>query len=166
MTQFGGLITEVIHPFGRGDLTSTGAQYSTVVSSSTVTYIDVEEITVPLPTNARVKEIEFGLTAGIGISVTTDCPYLRYQIKEDAQTSYDTVITFASSVLAALVSTGSTALVDFTCAGRHTPSDGTYYTGAGQFQVKCQVAANAATSNARGAVKNSSYLAYSYILQA
>ena len=166
MTRYGSVFTEIIHPFGRGDLTSTGTQYSTAVSSATVTYTDVEEVTVQLPDNARVLEVEFGLTAGIGISVTTDCPYLRYQIKENAQTSYDTLITFASSVLAALVSTGSTALVDFTCAGRHSPSGGTYYTGVGQFQVKCQVAANAATSNARGSMKNSSYLAYSYILQA
>jgi len=164
MTQYGGLITEIIHPFGRGALTSTGTQYSTAVSTSgSTSYIDVEEVTVPLPTNARVLEIEFGLTQAYIINVTTDSPLVQYQIKENAQTSYDTLVSFGTTVLL----TGSTTnIADFTCAGRHTPSDGTYYTGKGTFQIKGQIATSASTSKAAGSMKNSSYLAYSYILQA
>ena len=164
MTRYGGIITETIHPFGRGNLTSTGAQYSDAISTAgSTSYIDVEEVTVQLPTNVRVLGIEFGLTQGYTINVTTDSPLIQYQIKEDAQTSYDTLVGFGTTVLLA----GSTTIVaDFTCSGRHSPSGGTYYTGIGPFQIKGTIATSASTSKAAGRMKNSSYLVYSYILQA
>ena len=163
---YGGILTEVFHPFGRGALTSTGAQYSTMVSTAgSTSYITVEEVTIPMATNAMLKEVEFGLTVGLGISVTTDSPKVKYLIKDDAQTSYDTLIEFTSTTLAAQASTGTT-VYDFTCAGMKTPSDGTYFTGKGTFQIACQVAANASTSNARGETKNSSYVSYQYHLVA
>lgn len=164
MTKYGGVLTETIHPFGRGDLTSTGVQYSGAISTAgSTSYIDVEEVTVRLPIHAVVLQIEFGLTQGYTVDVTTGSPLVQYQIKEDAQTSYDTLVSFGTTVLL----TGSTTIIaDFTAAGRHTPSTGTFYTGKGQFQIKGLIASSISTTKAAGRMKASSYLTYSYYINA
>ena len=161
--MIGSLIAEVIHPFGRGALTSTGAQYSATVSTAgSTSFIEVESASLQLPANAMIAEVEFGLTIGLSLTATTDSPKVTYNIKDSGQTSYDSLYAVASTVLAGLVST--TILVDYTGGGRKTPSSGTYFTGKGSFDVQATIASNASTSNARGGMKNSSYLLYSYYL--
>lgn len=162
--NYGGLITETINPFGRaGAINTTGAIYGTTVSTSgSTSFIEVENVTVSLPTNAMVKELKVGLTIGLALTATTDSPKVTYNIKDSAQTSYDTLVAFTSTTLMSLVST--TTLVDFSAFGNKTPSDGTYFTGKSTFNVQATVAANASTSKVQGAVKQSSYIQYSYYL--
>lgn len=167
MSNYGSILVDTIRPFGHGvsnvATVSTGVQYGATLSTSYgAGFTAFEEITVPVPTNGMVTELLLGLTVGLGITVTTDCPYFRIQLKDNAQSSYDTLFSIASTILASLVST--TTLVDFTASRVATPSDGTYFTGRGPFQVQCLIAPNASTSKALGAMKSSSYLTYRYYL--
>jgi len=162
--MIGSLLTETIHPFGRdGAANTTGAIYGASVSTAgSTSFITVEEITVEMPSNAIITELEYGLTVGLRLTVTTDSPLVKYLIKDNAQSTYDTTASFTSTTLAAVVST--TTLVDFTCYRTVTPSSGTLFSGKGNFQVACQIASNASTSNVIGGVKQGSYLYYSYRL--
>lgn len=170
-SNYGAILSEVIKPFGRAAgyvaTISTGAQYGATVSSAgSTSYITVEEVTMPMPVHAIMLELQIALTTGLGISTTTDSPKLKYLIKDEANASYDTLSTIISTTLAAYASTG-TNLTDWTSPGLTvTPSDGTNFTGRGPFNLAVQIASNASTSNARGAVKGSSYLLYNYRLVA
>jgi len=161
----GAILTEILHPFGRaGGLSSTGATYGTTVSTAgSTSFIAVEEVTLSLPNNVRITELECGLTIGLGITVTTDSPKVTYNIKDNAQSSYDTLKAFTSTTLVSLASTGANSY-DFTCLGMIVPSTGTYFTGIGTFQIQATVASNASTSNCKGAMKQTAYVAYSYYL--
>jgi len=162
--NYGALLTETIHPFARaGAFNTTGAIYSATVSTAgSTTFVEIEAATISLPTNAMVVEVEFGLTMGLALTVTTDSPKVTFNIKNSAETSYDTLVAFTSTTLAAIVST--TKLVDFTCYGRKTPSDGTYFDGRSTFNLQATAAANVTTSKVQGAMKQSSYVQYSYYL--
>ncbi len=163
--MIGSLFTEVLHPFGRaGGLSSTGATYGTTVSTTgSTSFIAVEAPTVQLPANAHVIEVEFGLTIGLGITTTTDSPKVTYNIKDNDQSSYDTLKAFTSTTLMSLATAAANSY-NFTCSGRITPSDGTYFTGQGSFDIQATVAANVSTSNCLGAMKQSSYVIYTYYL--
>ncbi len=158
---YGGLITEVVYPFGRSALTSTGAQYGSVVSTIATAnvFATTEGVTIPLPSNAIAKEIEVGLTMGGYLATSTAAFSIHYQIKDNAQTSYDDLL--VSTDLTAVVSTGG--LCDVVYAGRKTPSDGTYFTGKGTFDILATHACGS-TSKAFAAMKNASYVRYSYYL--
>lgn len=163
---YGALFTQTIHPFGMGGAINTtgdifGASVSTAGSTS---FIEVENILVDLPVHAMVKEVELGLTIGLSIATTTASPKVTYNIKDLAQSSYDTLVAFTSTTLLSLAL--STPLTDFDCVGRRTPSDGTYFTGKGSFNVQATIASNADTVKAQGAMKQESYVTCKYYLTA
>lgn len=164
MSNRGGILTEVIYPFGRaGALNTTGIIYGTTVSTAgSTSFIEIEKATLQIPNNGMVVELELGLTMGFAISVTTDSPKITYNIKDSGQTSYDSLVAFTSTTLVSLAST--TALTDFVCSGFKTPSNGTYFTGKGSFDLQATIATNASTSKASGAMKQNTYLRYSYYL--
>ncbi len=162
---YGSVITEMLHPFGRtgtsGALSSTGANYGAVVSSSAVadTFGTVESVTVNMPTNCIIREVEYGLTMGGYLATSTAAFDIRYRITDAGGTSYDTLL--ISTALLSVVSTGR--FCDVTYAGRNTPSDGTYFTGRGGFTVLGSIACGS-TTKAFGAMKQSSYIMYKYNL--
>ncbi len=158
----GALLTEVLHPFGRaGAVNTTGAIYGTTVSTGIVAdiFANIETVNVPLPVNAMITEVEFGLTAGYAVTTTTAGFSLRWKITDKGGTSYDALV--AST--AALVGYTGTSLTDITYMGRKTPSSGTYFTGKGSFDILSDVACGS-TSKAQGAVKQSTYIQYTYSL--
>ncbi len=161
---YGSLIQEVIYPFGRGALTSTGNQYSTTVSTGIVAdvFATVESVTVPLPTNAAITELESGLVMGGQLVTSTAAIELRCQIADAvnaAASNYDALLT--STSLLSVVSTG--ALTDVVFSGRTVVSTGTYFTGKGSFVLVASVGCGS-TSKAAAATKNASYVRYSYYL--
>jgi len=159
----GSLLTDILHPFGRaGAINTTGAIYGVTVSTGTVAdvFATTEKVVVTLPANVGITEIEFGLTAGILIVTTTAAPILKYQITDTGGTSLDTLV--ASTNLLSVAS--STNMVDVTFSGRKTPSDGTYFTGVGGFDIVALIACGS-TTKAAAAVKQSSYVMYSYYLK-
>jgi len=168
------LITETIHPFGRTFGTtsalSTGVQYGTAVSTPnatttqlSTTYYTVESVTIPQPENMIITELEIGLTAGIYASATTATATLQGRIKDAGQSSYDTLLA-AVSTLSGTTGAIGTTIWDYTFARRATPSDGTYFTGKGSFNIDFQVKASVTTATVAGAAKNSSYITYKYYL--
>ncbi len=162
---YGGIFTDIIHPFGRsgtsGALSSTGANYGPVVSSSAVadTFGTVESVTVSLPTNCILKEVEYGLTMGAYLGTSTAALDIRYQITDFGGTSFDVLL--PSTALLSVVPI--TTITDVTYVGRNTPSDGTYFTGKGSFTVVAGAACGS-TTKAFAAMKQSSYIAYKYYL--
>ena len=166
MANQGGLLTEILHPFGgAGGITSTGAAYGTTVSSAgSTSFIEVEEVLIRIPEQAQIIELEVGLTMGLAITTTTDGPKVTYNIKNSANSTYDVLKAVVSDTLISIVST--TTLVDHTEQGiADTPSDGTQFTGNGSFQIQATVAANVSTSNALGAMKQTSFLIVSYYIR-
>ena len=70
------LSSVTLHPFGKGDLTSTGVQYSDEVTDSTGAWTTVESVTITVPIEAGrstepIVEVEFGLTYSIKSSSTS-----------------------------------------------------------------------------------------------
>lgn len=164
---YGALLTEVVHPFARaGAANTTGAIYSATVSTSSPStpyvFTNIETVTVPLPKNSMITELEFGLTAGYSVTTTTAGFELRYAIRDNGNTtSVDYLVTSTASSAGI---TGTT-LTDVTYMGRVSPSSGTYFTGKGSFDLLADVASDSATSGkAQGATKQSSYVQYSYYL--
>ena len=176
MSKYGAVITETIHPFGRaGTATtatlSTGVQFGTNVSTPnatttqlSTTYYTVEQVTVLVPTMGMITELELGLTLGVYINLTTtDTIRSQVLITDAGGATYDTLMISTDEMTA---TTGGTAgLTEYTRSKRATPSDGTYFTGKGSFDILCQIKCSATTSKAVGAVKNSSYVTCKYILQ-
>lgn len=165
MTRYGSLISETLHPFGRAAAANTtGLLYGTTVSSSIVadTYTNIETVTIPVPTNAMVTELEFGLTAGYAVTTTTAGFELRWRITDSGGTSYDTLVA-STAALVDYAGTSISGTTDITYFGRITPSSGTYFTGKGPFSILADVACGS-TSKAQGAVKQSTYVTYSYYL--
>ena len=162
---YGGLITETIYPFGRGTLTSTGSQYSAVISSSAtaLAWTSVEAVSVPLPVNAMMKEVEYGLTCAISVVTTTAAPMIKWEVTDAGGSSYDSLYTAGSTDLLSVTTTAST---DITFAGRNTPSDGTNFTGNGAGLDLVLSVACGSTTKAHASAKNSSYVRYSYYLVA
>jgi hypothetical protein len=158
----GALLTEILHPFGRGTLNTTGAVYGTTVSTAgSTSFIACDNATIRVPTNAVITELEVGFTIGMTIATaTTNAPALKLLITDTGGTSYDNLL--ASTTLLSFVST--TNLIDVTYSGRITPTSGTYFTGKGSFDVYAQIASANDTVKATGAVKNSTYFMYSYYL--
>ena len=172
---YGALQTEILHPFGRaGSATtatlSTGVQWGNTVSTPnatttalSTTYATVETVTIPVPVNGMIKELEIGLTLGVYIiSTTTDTIRSQVVVADSGGTTYDTLLISTDDMTA--TTGGTLGLTEYTRSKRATPSDGTYFTGKGPFDVLCQIKCSATTSKAAGAVKNSSYVLYSYYL--
>lgn len=169
----GSLITEVLHPFGRAfgaiSAISTGVQYGTYVSTPNATttqlstvYYEVENVTVNLPSNAHITELEYGLTCAVIASATTATATLVVRAKDSDQSSYDSIAPSTASITG---STGTgTTIYDYTFSRRLTPSDGTYFTGESSFDMDFQIKASVTTATVAAAPKNTSYLAYTYYL--
>ena len=67
-----------IHPFARGNLTATGAQYSASADTATVnTNVNIEVVTITTFPAGNFREIELGLTCGIN-AVSNANTVLKY----------------------------------------------------------------------------------------
>ncbi len=73
------VMTETIHPFGKGAGTATGAQYCTEYTQSAATNTDevVEEVLIDFGLSGTILELEFGLTGSFAAasSATADLKY-------------------------------------------------------------------------------------------
>lgn len=154
MTQ-ASLITEILHPFGKGTLTTDGVQYCTEKVTSTDDYETVEEVTMTVPQSSPLEEIEFGLTAGFRSSSTAENVLYKWQIKDTSETSYDTLVAETT-----LTTPGVTSL-ERTWSGRK--GAGTYFTATKSFNVRLQIkSGSAGGETAKGKTKSSSYIMTKY----
>lgn len=154
-----GLREVVLHPFGKGNLSSNGSQYSAVVTNATTGYTAVQTATIDMPGLNKILEIEFGLTAATLGASTGFTKALKWQASDDAVTWVD--------VCTAQAVTASTSYQDTTVSGRFdVTTAGFLGKGKGNkspFYVRAVSARSSATTGTVSSkVKNSSYLKIIY----
>ena len=87
----GAIVEHVEHPFGRGDLTADGIQWSTETDTTTAdTDVAIDTATVRPPALGDLIEVEFGLTAAFRAvsSGTADVTY-KWQARNKGGTWVD-----------------------------------------------------------------------------
>ena len=143
------------HPFAKGALTATGAQYSTELTTSTDDYEAVETATITQPVGYTLTEIEFGLTGRNKSSGTAESVLFKWSAS-DAGTSWTDL--FAEQTHAA----SAAAYEEETWSGRFAPTGNFLGTGS-TFQTRYVIKSGAAAGEtALGSTKNSSYITCRY----
>ena len=152
------LSSVTLHPFGKNALTTTGVQYSALLTTSTDVYETVEAVTVDLPLEAGrssepIVEIEFGLTCEVYSSGAAESVLFKWQASEDNATWVDVVpaVTYAANASAAL---------EYTYSGRF-PTVANF--NVVPFYMRLQIqSGGAGGETAKGRTKNSSYVTVIY----
>ena len=145
------VIAKVWHPFGKGNLTLDGLQYSAEKTTSTNDYEAVETVTCYNPTGVAIEELEFGLTMAIKSSGSAEAVKWKWQGSDDGATWVDLIAEQTRAASAA-------AYLDVTVAGRFAPVANFLGTGA-TFQVRAVIkSGGAGGETAVGKTKNSSYV--------
>jgi hypothetical protein len=142
------------HPWGKGDLTSNGAQYTVATTGAAEdTITSIGNATITIPTGATIIEVEYGLTAAV-IEKDGETINLYYRIG-NTSTGYDTMATTATT---------GTTYQDITYSGRY-PTTGVNYTGTNPFVVDIAIkSTSTGTTGNGGKIKNSSYVTVIYKL--
>jgi len=145
----------VLHPFGKGSLTTDGVQYSTEVSGIGDTYTAIETVTIIQPTGYTLQEIEFGLTVAIKSSAAVEGVNWKMQASDDGAAWEDLI---AEQLRAA----SCADYLDVSALGRFALTGNFLGTGA-TFQARAVVkSAVAAGETATGKMKSSSYVLVKY----
>ena len=137
------------HAFGKGTLTTDGAQYgaATIIATTAFTEVPAQQI-VYLAPNQKVVEVEFGLTGRLINASTATTGRYKWQAS-DAGSAWEDLI--------ASQSTAVTAATDFTVLGRFAPTGNFLGTGA-LFYVRMVAAQSTGAGNVTVETKNSSYI--------
>lgn len=148
-------VTKVHHPFAKGSLTTTGAQYCTAVTGiNEDAYDPIDPQTITQPTGYTLEEVEFGLTARLDVSGTpTDNALWKWQAS-DAGSSW-------TDLIAEQTLTTPAAATEVSCSGRFAPTGNFLGTGA-SFQVRLVAKSSGATDTVTAETKNSSYIICRY----
>lgn len=147
------VIEHVEHPFGKGNLTSNGVQWSAEKTTSTDDYEAVEEATVSPPALGAIIEYEFGLTCAVKSSGATEAVLFKWQARNKGGTWVDlhSEVTYAAD---------ASAYKEYTYSGRFKPVANF---NAVPFDVRLVIKSGAAGGeNAVGKTKNSSYVKVIY----
>lgn len=149
------LLTKVAHPFAKGSLTTTGAQYCTAVSSiDNDAYDGIDAQTIQQPSGYTLYEIEFGLTGRLDVSGTpTDNALWKWQASDDGVDWED--------LIAEQTLTTPSAATDVSCSGRFAPT-GNFLGTSSSFQVRFVAKCSGATDTVTAETKNSSYILCRY----
>lgn len=151
-----GKIIEIIeHPFGKGNLTSDGVQWSDEATSTGTAYEDVESITINQiggkggpGANGTLIEVEFGITWKQKNSSGSYKAVGRIQAR-DKDGTWVTIMSEKTNA------SNGTSYEEWTYSGRfETVTNFDEY----PFDVKVQVKSNNASGNGLALVKNSSYV--------
>lgn len=158
-----GKIIEVIeHPFGKGDLTSDGVQWSDEATSTNVAYEVVESITIDQieakggpGANGTLIEVELGITWRQKSSAGSYKAVGRIQARNKGS-DWITIMTEKTNTSA------GTSYEEWTYSGRfETETSFNEY----PFDVRVQVKSNNGTENGIAQVKNSSYIKCLYKIE-
>jgi len=152
------LVEHVEHPFGKGSLTTNGAQYSSAVTSIGTTYTELEKATIKLPTGVTAVEVEVAATAALKASGSTDDINWKVQASDDGS-SWDDLISEQTL-------SNTTDYTDVTASGRVDADGGTNFKLSGTstsptsrtFYVRVVAKSAGSTDTVSGKVKNSSYV--------
>ena len=145
----------VLHPFGKGALTTDGIQYSAEVAGIGDAYTAIETMTIIQPTGDALQEIDFGLTVAIKSSAAVEGVNWKMQASDDGALWEDLI---AEQLRAA----SCAAYLDVSASGRFPPAGNFLGTGA-TFKVRAVVkSAVAGGETATGKMKNSSFILLKY----
>ena len=141
------------HPFGRGDLTQDGVQWSAEHTTTTDDFEEVESAVVSPPALGSVLEYEFGLTCGVKSSGAAEAVLFKWQARNrgGAWVDLHSAITYPAN---------ASAYKEYTCCGRFSPVSGFNKV---PFEVRLVVkSGSAGGETATGKTKNSSYVRVIY----
>jgi len=147
------IIEHIEHPFGKGNLTADGIQWSAEKTTSTDAYETVEEVTVSPPALGTVIEFEFGLTCAVKSSGASESVLFKWQARNSGGTWVDLHS-------AATRSPNASAYQEYTHSGRFKPVANFNSL---PFDLRLQIkSGGAGGENAVGKTKNSSYVRVMY----
>jgi len=149
------LVLGPVHPFAKGSLTVTGAQYCTEVGSIGNSYTEIEAVTLTAPPGYTLEEIGFGFTGAVKSSSTGEGVNWKWQGSDDGSSWTDLI---AEQTVAA----DASSYADVSCSGRFAPTGNFLGTGT-TFKVRMVAkSAVAVGETATGKTKNSSYIIGTY----
>lgn len=140
---------EILHPFGRGKLTSDGIQWSSEVATSDDELTEVEKVTVELPNKAaEIYQVELGLTMAYKSSGATKDVKFKWQARNKDGTWVDLhdLVT---------IDNPGTSYIEDTRSG-YFASEGNF--NQVPFDVRLVIQREDSGENATAKVKNSSYI--------
>ena len=137
-----------LHPFGKGDLTEDGIQWSDEVATNDETFTEVEAATIDFDIGAKIVEIELGLTLALKSSSTTKFAKFKWQAGDKFGTWVDlhAEITYAAD---------ASAYKEYTMSGRFEIVANFDQI---PFEIRAVVQREDSGENVTAKVKNSSYV--------
>lgn len=148
--------TDTIHPFARGSLTASGAQYSTLVTGVGDTFTAVETVYIEGPDDelGSILEYEFGLTGSFQSSASTEGVNFKWQARNFGD---DTWVDVSP---AATIAANASVLAEHTRSGYVAAQTNLNRP---QIEVRCVIkSAATGAETAAGKTKNSSYVRIIY----
>lgn len=142
------VIEHMEHPFGRGNLTSDGVQWSVERTTATDDYEEVESVAITPPALGEVLEFEFGLTCAVKSSGAAEAVLFKWQARNKGGTWVDlhSAVTYPAN---------ASTYKEYTYSGRFKPVANFNKV---PFEVRLVVkSGGAGGENALGKTKNSSY---------
>lgn len=149
------LVGEILlldNPFGKGDLTSDGVQWSTEVTTSDANFKTVESITIEPPATGTIIQVEFGITYRIKSSSTAKHVKHKAQARNKGGTWVDL---YAEVTRAA----DASSYLEVTYSGRFVPE--TNFNSV-PFDVQVLIKREDAGENALAQVKSAGYIKVTY----
>lgn len=143
------------HPFAKGSLTTTGAQYCTAVTGvDNDAYDPVDAQTIHLPVLGIPTELLFGLTCRLDVSGTpTDNALWKWQASDNNSAWQD--------LIAEQTLTTPAAATEVSISGRFAPTGNFLCTGT-PIYVRLVIKSSGATDTVSGETKSSSYIQFIY----
>jgi hypothetical protein len=138
-----------LHPFGKGDLTETGVQWSDAVTTTDGEWTEVENSLVDLGVEDEWTEMELALTLRLKSSGTSKFCKFKWQWKDFGGSWVDlhTEVTYAAN---------AENYKEYTMSGRIPAASGVSKM---KFYLRAVVQREDATENVTAQCKNSSYVA-------
>jgi len=151
-----GLQLNVLHPFGIGNLTDDGEQFSTPATSGTAesTYATVTLGTAEIGFSAGIHELEFGLTSAIRSESTAPSTVSWLWQARNVNSTVIDEASFQDLMSADSTATEGTAYVENTYSGRATLNANLCKL---PFEIQLKVMSSAVSDGVAKA-KNSSYI--------
>lgn len=139
-------------PFGKGDLTSNGIQYSTLVTTSDGTWTEVEAATIEPDVGGEIAEVQLSLTGSFQSSSTSKDVLFKWQARNKDGTWVDlhSAVTYAAN---------ASTLVEYTYSGTFVPVTNFNEV---PFDIRLVIQREDSGENAKGKTKSSSWIKVKY----
>ena len=140
------------YPFGKGDLTSDGIQYSAEVTTTDRNWTEVEQVTIEPPSDGVIIEVELAVTHSIKSTGATK--YVKHKVQ--ARNKGGTWVDLYSEVTRVA---NASAYAEVTYSDRF-PTQANF--NAVPFDVRIVIQREDATENAVGKARNAGYVRVRY----